>query len=497
MKKFYTFALLLVLVFATPVRAQVIELTFGLDIDNYDEARKIYFQPDGNVIIGGTTELSSGAIGFKKMAVARFSADGLLDTSFGTNGVTQMYPNSTNYAVTDIANDPSGNLLVLGNYFNHCIVRMTANGIVDTGFGSNGILYYDDFGSSATAQKLIPQADGKLLVFGSGQPAGSLKTVVFVKRLNPNGSIDAGFGTNGMTTIDAGFLNNNGMGCFLQNDGKIIVAGNYQYTEDGIAKKKLFLSRLTSSGSLDPLYGVGGFRFPTDLVHSLQFIDMSSDNIIRVIGKHSEFSGSANDMVFTKFDSAGNIISDETVIFGSPGSGAATAIQADGKMVFAGSYINAVEGNGVNCYFRRLNADGSNDLSFGNNGYFTVSFSSGNENINTMKLGPNNKIYFAGYARGASFNWLMGRLNPAATTLETEAFEFDKMTIHPNPVGDQLQIDTNKLLRESKIYDFQGRLIQTSNGLKTIDVSGLPWGIYLLSIKAMDNATMNVKFVKR
>lgn len=497
MKKFYASALLLILVFAAPVRAQVIELSFGLDIDNYDEARKIYFQPDGKVIIGGTTELSSGAIGFKKMAVARFSSDGLLDTSFGTSGVTQMYPNSTNYGITDIANDSAGNLLVLGNYFNHCIVRMNANGVVDNGFGTNGVMYYDDFGSSATAQKLIPQADGKLIVFGSGQRAGSSKTVIFVKRLNPNGAMDLSFGINGITTIDAGFLNNNGISCFLQNDGKIIVAGNYQYIEDGVTKKKLFLSRLSSSGSLDLAYGAGGFSFPTDLVHSLQFIDMNSDNVIRVIGKHSEFSGSANDMVFTKFDSTGNIIADETVIFGSPGSGAATAIQADGKMVFAGSYINAVEGNGVNCYFRRLNPDGSNDLSFGNNGYFTVSFSTGNENVNTMKLGPNNKIYFAGYARGASFNWLMGRLNPSDTTLETLAFESDKVTIHPNPVGDQLRIDTNKLLRESKIYDFQGRLIQTSNGLKTIDVSGLPAGMYVLSIKAMDNATINAKFVKR
>jgi uncharacterized delta-60 repeat protein len=406
-----------------------------------------------------------------------------------------LYPNSTNYAVTEIANDPAGNLLVLGNYFNHCLVRLTPNGIIDPGFGTNGVQYYNDFGSSAIAQKLIPQPDGKLLIFGFGQPAGFQKTVVFVKRLNADGSMDVDFGTNGLTTIDVGFLNNTGMSCFLQTDGKIVLAGNYQYVEDGVTKKKLFLSRLSSSGVLDSSYGLGGLSFPTDLVHSVQFIDMNADNIIRVIGKHSEFSGSATEMVYALFDSTGNIISNETVIFGSPGSGAATAIQADGKMVFAGSYINVVEGNGTNCYFVRLNPDGSNDLSFGNNGYFTVAFSSGNETVNTLKLGPNNKIYFAGYARGASFNWRMGRLN-SGPTLETDAFEFDKMTIYPNPVGNQLQIDTEHLLRESKIFDFQGRIVQTSNGTKTIDVSGLSSGLYILSAVSSDNKNFKVKFLK-
>lgn len=495
MKKIYAFSLLMVLAFALPGHSQVIEANFGLDIDNYDDARKIYFQPDGNLIIGGSAELSSGAIGFKRMAIARFSPDGVLDTSFGTAGITQMYPNSTNYSITDITNDSAGNLLVLGNYFNHCLVRLTANGIVDTGFGSNGVQYYDDLGSSAAAQKLIPLADGKILVFGFGQPSGFSKSVIIVKRLNSDGTFDVNFGTNGKTTIDAGFLNNNGLGYFLSDDGKIIVVGNYQYTEDGVAKKKLFLSRLTSSGALDTSYGVGGFRFPTDLVHSLQFIDMNSENVIRAIGRHSEFSGSANDMVFARFDASGNIISDETVIFGAP-NGTATAIQADGKMVFAGSYINVVEGNGTNCFFRRLNPDGSHDMSFGDNGYFTVAFSSGNEHVNTLKLGPNNKIYFAGHARGASFNWRMGRLN-SGSTLETKAFESDKMTIYPNPVIGHLEIKTNFAVRESKIYDFQGKLIQTTNGMKTIDVSELPSGMYILSVTSSDDENFRAKFVKK
>lgn len=498
MKKIYSFSLLLTVAFAIPNHAQVIEANFGLDIDNYDDARKIYFQPNGDVIIGGSAELSSGAIGFKRMAVARFSPDGVLDSTFGTNGVTQLYPNSTNYVVTDIANDSAGNLLVLGNYFNHCLVRLTANGIVDTTFGTDGVHYYNDFGSSAIAQKLLPQADGKIMVFGFGQPAGFPKTVVFVKRLHADGTIDTDFGTNGTATIDAGFLNNTGLGCFIQTDGKIIVAGNCQYTEDGVTKKKLFLSRLSSNGTADPSYGIGGMSFPTDLVHSPQFIDMNADNVIRVIGRHSEFSGSANNMVFVKFDGSGNIVSDASVIFGSPGTGAATAIQADGKMVFAGSYINVVEGNGTNCYFARLNPDGSNDLSFGNNGYFTVAFSSGNETVNTLKLGPNNKVYFAGHARGATFNWRIGRLNSGATTLETENFESsDKITIYPNPAIEQLQINSNHQFREIKIYDFQGRLIRTSNGVKSVDVSALPSGMYILSALSTDDVNLQAKFVKK
>ncbi|PKP19310.1 MAG: hypothetical protein CVU07_00015 [Bacteroidetes bacterium HGW-Bacteroidetes-23] len=496
MKKNYSFLSICIFLFSLHGHAQVIDITFALNIANYDDARKIHFQQNGSLIIGGSAEESSGAIGPKKMAVARFLNNGTLDTTFGTNGVTQVYPNSTNYSISDLLNDDSGNLFMLGNYFNHCLIKMNSNGIIDTSFGNNGIIYYNDLGTSSSAQRLLLLPDGDILIFGFGQLAGFTKTMLILKKLNSDGSIDASFGTNGLVTIDAGFLNNSGLGCFLQSDGKIVVAGNYQYLDNGVTKRKLFLSRLSSStGIIDSTYGTNGISFPTDIVNSFHHIEMDANDEITTLGRQSVFSTPTANMVYAKFDNTGSIISSETKIFSVPGTGTAAAIQPDGKMVFAGDYINVVEGNGSNCYFRRYNADGTIDLTFGTNGLHTVSFSTGNEDINKLKLGPDNKIYFAGHSRAFDFNWRMGRLTQSALNIEEN--QVDKLIFYPNPASEIISISGIQI-KSYRIIDIQGRVILNDNPENNnLDISSLSKGTYIIEIINNEDKKFIQKFLKK
>lgn len=497
MKKNYFIILLFFSFISIFGHAQVIDITFGLNIGYYDDARKIHFQQNGSLIVGGSVEETSGATGPKKMAVARFLNTGALDTSFGTNGVTQVHPNSTNYSISDLMNDDSGNLFMLGNYFNHCLVKMSPDGIVDSSFGNNGVKYYSDFGSSSSAHNLLLLPDGDILIFGSGKPTGFSKKVLILKKLNPDGNIDTNFGSDGFVTIDAGFNNNGGVKCFLQSDGKIVVAGNCEYVDEGVTKSKLFLTRISSStGIVDETYGSDGISFPTELVNLFQFIEMDSNDQITTLGRQSTFSSPTANMVYAKFDNTGNIISSETKIFNVFGTGTAAAIQPDGKMVFAGDYIDAVEGNGANCYFRRYNADGTTDTTFGTNGLHTVSFSSGNENINKLKLGPDNKIYFAGHSRGVDFNWRMGRLNPSQA-LDIEEYEVEKMTIYPNPASNLLSISGIQI-KTCRIIDLQGRIIIDDNDKNdNLDISSLSTGTYILEVSNNDDKKFIQKFVKK
>ena len=497
MKKNYFLPILLCVLFSNAGRAQVIESTLSIDIYGYDNARLIYFQPDGILIIGGSAEESSATYGPKKMAVARINANTTLDTTFGTNGVTQVYPNNSNYILADLANDNAGNLLMLGNYFSHCIVRLTPNGLIDTTFGTNGIIYYSDFGTTDTAQKLLLLPDGDILVFGFGQPAGFTKTVLILKKLNSDGSVDSAFGTNGYATVDAGFLDNAGAGCFLQNDGKIVVAGNYNFVEEGVTKKSLFLARLNLDGTLDPSYGVNGISLATDLITYFQSATMDSNNEITALSWQAQYPGPSPSHVRVKFDTNGNIIDEETLIIGTGGTGSAAAIQADGKMVFAGNYINVVEANGENCYFERHNEDGSADMGFSPTGYhYNYSFSSGNEDINTLKLGPDGKIYFAGHSRGnPDFRWRIGRLNPGSI-LEAEEVEVDIFTVYPNPAEDVLFISGVEIIA-AHIYDLQGRLVIDQTSENKINVASLSVGTYILEVESNDGNKIIRKFVKK
>jgi uncharacterized delta-60 repeat protein len=95
---------------------------------------------------------------------------------------------------------------------------------------------------------ILVQPDRNILV--AGNAAGNL--AMTVTRLTPNGSIDTSFGTGGTATIDFGTLDDIAGGAALQPDGKIVVAGYTQASED------VAVARLNPNGTPDPSFGTGG-----------------------------------------------------------------------------------------------------------------------------------------------------------------------------------------------------------------------------------------------
>ncbi|MBV9960882.1 MAG: T9SS type A sorting domain-containing protein [Parafilimonas sp.] len=104
--------------------------------------------------------------------VSRFSEIGVPDSSFGTNAYTITKYDGGNAYANSIAVQPNGKIIA-GGYFNFketglfTIARYTASGLIDSSFGSNGIVntffYGDDIGSSVVLQK-----DGKIVLSGYG-----------------------------------------------------------------------------------------------------------------------------------------------------------------------------------------------------------------------------------------------------------------------------------------------------------------------------------------
>src|SRR5262249_26037062 len=99
-------------------------------------------QSDGKILIAGQDVINAGPAESIARAVARLNADGSVDTSFGNQGVTVSMPGTF---ATDVAVQPDGKIIaVLGTGGNAATerpiaVRFNADGSLDTGFGSNGI----------------------------------------------------------------------------------------------------------------------------------------------------------------------------------------------------------------------------------------------------------------------------------------------------------------------------------------------------------------------
>lgn len=241
----------------------------------HDRFFGVAFDPQGNIYATGVTSSSTEATADYAMIVARFLPTGQLDPSFGTNGVaTHNVAVGTNGEVARGIVVQSTGKVVIAGAVEHAgatdardrdiaAVRFNTDGTLDKTFGTEGVAILDlsegeVVGNSYVADSqwgLSLFSDDALLITGAQKAPGRTDTDFAVVRLNADGAFDAGFGTNGVATLD---INQQGAsprtGTILP-DGSVVMAG-YTRDADDIVSPVLF--KLTSKGELDPSFGVGG-----------------------------------------------------------------------------------------------------------------------------------------------------------------------------------------------------------------------------------------------
>jgi uncharacterized delta-60 repeat protein len=197
--------------------------------------------PNGKIVLGGFSGPEGGNI-----QVARMTAKGALDTTFGAGGIATVDFGATEFGAA-IARQADGRILVAGQSSagGAVIARLRATGVLDTDFGGDGRVTLPGGGSLSA---VLVQPDRNIVV--AGNASGS--AMMTVTRLKPDGSLDAAFGSAGTTTVAFGSLANPLGGAARQPDGKIVVAG---YTQDG---EDVAVARLNTNGSLDATFGIGG-----------------------------------------------------------------------------------------------------------------------------------------------------------------------------------------------------------------------------------------------
>lgn len=376
-------------------------IAFDLGGELRDRGQAIAVDRFDRVLIAGSAETSNSPF-HADAALARYLADGTPDSNFNFGGQLHWDFLSLGF---------DSELLAVGELSDGSLV---AAGVASSGSNSypiaalvspTGVLLDQRiFGfplySGFTA--LAVQSDDKIVVAGYVDRAANY--AFLVERLNPDFSLDLGFGQQGRTFVDfdlgmAGFDDDLAWAVALQKDGRILVAGSAAYAsfDDDMA-----VARLTPAGALDPTFGPGGTGKAT------AFFDLSAgdkrdsargvaaDPLGRILlgGSAQLDSAPFSRAAFARLDSAG--FPDPT--FGNQGSSGhalfpgldnvldgvnGIAVQSDGKLVAAGT---GPTGTARGFSAARLTAAGALDSGWGG-GFGVVSYQVFYTGANDLGLG--------------------------------------------------------------------------------------------------------------
>lgn len=165
-----------------------------------EEALGVAVQPDGKIVVVGYTR--PGLV--FNFALARYNADGTLDATFGSGGKIVSGVAGRAFAV---AIQPADSKIVVAGddvaAEDFALARYNANGTLDSSFGSGGKLTTDIGGGANTARNVVLQANGSIVV--SGEPIGTFtgSDRTDLVRYNANGSLDVSFGAAGKVTLSS------------------------------------------------------------------------------------------------------------------------------------------------------------------------------------------------------------------------------------------------------------------------------------------------------
>jgi uncharacterized delta-60 repeat protein len=223
-----------------------------------DVANAVAIQTDGRIVVAGR----AGADARARFAMARYLADGTLDTTFGGGDGTlrtRVGDHSVAYA---LALRPDGKIVLAGWSTpgpNFTLARYRKDGTLDPSFGGgDGIVVGPKVGYGLTlgiAFALAIQPDGRMVV--GGQDVDRFQGAV--ARYRADGRLDRTFSDDGWVSVSVGDGDEIVRGLVLRPNGKVVAVAAVLPHEvgDGV-EPRIAVLRYTAAGRLDRAFGTNG-----------------------------------------------------------------------------------------------------------------------------------------------------------------------------------------------------------------------------------------------
>jgi len=254
----------------------VIDFGPGYDVYGMD----LVLQDDGKILgLGYVWDLSNNV----HCALCRVNANGSMDNSFGNNGTLIMNLLSYDNYINNI--DLQGENIIVGglSYFDGdhflTLARFTPEGLLDNSFGTNGVssveMVIDPWILGSSGDMCLDE-EGRILYGAYYEGFSGADFAVY--RFGENGAPDNSFGNAGLGVASLMVGDGYVYSICTQYDGKIIVAGQ----ED----EQFTLARFTEDGIPDAEFGtIGSGIVNTGFGHSIGSLNMQDDGLILAAGR--------------------------------------------------------------------------------------------------------------------------------------------------------------------------------------------------------------------
>ena len=165
-------------------------------------AHALVLQADGKLVAVGFNTPPETPNSYRQIALVRYDRDGSLDTSFGSDGVVETSIEGGYAEANAAVLQPDGKIVVAGDYqmaaggSEFALARYTSDGSLDPSFGTDGIVRTQVEDVSSKAFGVALQPDGKIVA--GGEATSSTGSGSAVVRYLPDGSLDTSFGNSGI-----------------------------------------------------------------------------------------------------------------------------------------------------------------------------------------------------------------------------------------------------------------------------------------------------------
>lgn len=497
MKSFTIFCLIILLCSISLAQDGTLDTGFGsggIVITPNGYANCVKIQTNGKIIIGGT---DSNDI----VTTVRYNKDGTTDSLFGSNGIVKTYlsiDGSRIYASSLMHEDKILLAGVTDIYTNNplsVLVRYDSIGNLDNTFGNNGVVLHDVTSESEYISKIIVQPDEKILVSGYTLSKG------FIFRCQSNGDIDNTFGINGNIFPDPFFFISS---MLLQVDGKFVITGN----SISIPSTQIAVARFNSDGSPDSSFGADGIVLTSIGTHlqSINSLALQDDGKIILAGEHLGINGETLEDVLVRYNIDGSLDNEfgvggivRFIPYGEFNYMVNMGLLDNGKILMSGcAILDAIGSFRSGMFLMRFIQNGNIDSTFGNQGFFItppdLELITGRE----FAIQNDNKIILTGNSNG---NFATARINLSSidvvirTPVIKSPNNFFLGYNYPNPFNSNTNIQyvvSSRQFVTLKVYDVLGNevavLVNEEKPAGSYDVafdaSKLASGVYYYQIKA-------------